>query len=443
MNIKYKLLFTTVGLIILLFGCGKKSEQNNYANVNKLVVYGDPEMFVKDTVKNKNSFINTQNVFEFQNYNISNVNFFIENTNSINISNTGFSGTYSLVKFDDNNYFYESNKKESIRFSFSVNKDGFLDLHAVQLSNQKNFANVKPIHYSINSDKSRFSILFSSNEITNSKILIAAEFSKIPYESSIDMKINTDPPYKTMSKDYVSLMGAGIVTSWKLSTEKKVKISVCPSVINALVDIHKKSYYNSLFNTSEIERAKSQVNNSILAWTAPFKSQKLNFDIQIEYPKSCYPFSDVNLNSIHWISEYLTLPNETLMNTGRTFSSFTNDGTIYSSFIFLFGSEINKLDEIAKTSRDLPEIKIDSASIAIIHEMGHFLGLNDKLDEYSSVMSYNSNAVLDEYDSKSILNLYYNQVVDIKTDSDANANSIYKNPLNYKPLTSQNNKPEN
>lgn len=413
-----------------LHSCGKDTE-NKEIYAKKVSVYGDPEEFVAGTSKNTKSFINETNLNKFQNYNISGLHIIHEHSDSIDISNTIYQGYYSVDKNDERTFTFKSSISNSISFRFSKDENNEFNLTSVRLSNQKKYASVKPLHYSISPDESVISILFVSNSLSNAKILISATFTKLISNTADKNSISNE--VIKMDEKYVSLLGKGKVCSWKLPEDKKINITVCPSVMKELENLQKMSVYSSLYRTSPLDRAKAQVKKAILSWTSPFKAHEIEFDFQINFPETCLPFSDVNEHSIHWISSYLTKPDEKIMNTGITLAQFTETGVLFSSDIFILGSELNKYDQRESKSYRVADLKIDSASIAITHEVGHFLGLGHNHDEITSVMSYNGAETLDEYDKNSILNLYYNQVIK-KEEIKTNEPEYKKNPLEYKPI---------
>lgn len=116
------------------------------------------------------------------------------------------------------------------------------------------------------------------------------------------------------------------------------------------------------------------------------------------------PFSDLNQSCVYVVDNYFTYPNPEIANYGITMPviEFNGDVRLIDSDIVLLAKEFEK-------SGYKMTDKILDATLwyTIIHEMGHYLGLDHQFDGTRSVMSYDvTDMLLTDYDKKAIRALY-------------------------------------
>lgn len=135
-------------------------------------------------------------------------------------------------------------------------------------------------------------------------------------------------------------------------------------------------------------------------WNGPLKEK---VKLKVNNAKTFYPFSDLNQHCIYLVDSYLVEPSEKKRNLGMTRLIFDlNHPKIIDSDIFLFAKEFKK------NGYDISEHQnLFSLFVAILHELGHFIGLHHQFDGTPSIMSYDMNTrELTKYDREAAQALY-------------------------------------
>lgn len=365
--------------LIVSVSCGQKPSSSN--KIKQIFVKGDPLTMVKGTEKNTVPFLTSANVMEFQGYALSSLNIFaekelltqeesrdIESGNEAEESDQTTSSKllFSTKMVDVGEYVFEDPSSQ-ISFHFKKDwSDSMLHLKELRLGTQE--FQVKIEHYSISSDKSKMSLLFRLKTPQDGNVLLNAVF----------YKANANPVVipKT-SSTYRYIYGPGVIVPWKLGPERAIQVDVCPSTLSYLTI--------------------DEVREAFKKWERPFtyKTNKLNIDVRSV--KSCKPFSDVEQHALHYVDEYLTVPDDHSYNPGFALvNADTTNGYIFDADIILLGAE----------SRKDPQYNSIEIDRTLAHEFGHFLGLDHQFEGYTSIMSYDSVYFLGNYDYQAIQELY-------------------------------------
>lgn len=371
--------------LILVSACGQPKKSSG-RSVKQIFVKGDPLTMIADTTKDSTSFITHANYMDFRDYALSSIQIFaekevlsneqiedIENGNEAEETDqTKEIPELFTIRYAGTNRYEFINDANSI--ALGLNKDeltGKLNLSNIRFSTVTYKTEIE--HYSISKDQTKISFLFRLKDRTNGSILMSAVFYKYnPLKATIG---KTDSRYK-----YIH--GPGVLVPWKLTSDKKIKVNVCPSA---------QGYVSSY-----------EVREAFEKWEEPFKSRSVKLDIDVTSVSSCKPFSDVNESSLHYVSEYLTIAEEEYLNPGfAILNSDLSAGHIFDADIVLLGSEIKKS----------PGYRFNGGlSRTLIHEFGHFLGLDHQFDGFYSVMSYDRVLELGTYDNNAITELYKEQL---------------------------------
>lgn len=393
-------------LLVLLFsiqGCGfklkKKKKTVSSEPVIQVFIKGDPKVIIEGTSRNTTSFITTDNIKKFNNFQSAGIILYTEKEyyklsttkQAIESGNEASDGqefytTPSIYNFHSlgNNQYQLQDSKNLIHFTFTKKSNS----NELELSEIQNNEGVKitttPLHYSISEDQAKISILASGYNSITGNILISiflyrpAIFEFNQREQVIDSK-------------YFYLAGPGIKSAWKLDENKKIHIDVCPEVVRGFQNQY------------------ADIENSIRKWEKPFIQKNKKFTLNIRYPNQCKPFSDVNQHAVYWVNQYLTYPAaKDIINPAVTFSMYSKQtARILSSDILFFESEINKM-----ASNNHIETIRSYTQKTLSHEIGHFLGLDHNFEDNSSIMSYKDVDELGNYDEDAVYELYQDQLMD-------------------------------
>lgn len=402
--------------LLMTQSCGlKKHKSAAQPDVYQIFIKGDPKQLIAGTSSNQESFITTDNAAEFQNFYSAGITLFSEKDLYKKISKKQMNpedgqeaddgqdiksepSLYSFVAQDDEHFQYRDSKN-IFHFNFirKMNSNK-LYLNELQTGDGETIP-LTALHYSISPDQTKFSLLAIANDSTYGEILISITLYKKNFEVTSHLK--------TTNQKYLYLAGPGIKSAWTLDAQKQIKMDVCPEVVEALKNQFRDDMsILGITETVMTSMAKTSLENSIQKWDQPFLKNGKQSLIKINYPTICKPFSDVNQNAIYWVNSYLTMPFQELMNYGLTLSHIKSDsGEIFSSDILLLESEINKL------ALNGAEYKIrGKTQRTIIHEVGHFLGLDHNFEDNSSIMSYKDVNELGNYDESAIYELYRDQL---------------------------------
>lgn len=271
----------------------------------------------------------------------------------------------------------ENNLKKLI-LSLSDNLNSNLDQENVIISIDKlNFAtkiqdndstiNGRLLHTSLSNDGNILSLLIYQEDYSEGQSVLALYFSKV-----------FDPQYPPqISKDYFYITGPGQQVLWPKT--RAIQLDICgpKSLIHSkLIDEQAAKWSIALTNQIKFQTIKSE-----------------NYK----------PFSDLNQHCLYIVDDFMTEPSSQYLNYGLTLSIIEhNKAQIIDSDIMLFTKEFHKTG-FSYDSSNLSEKFL----ITVLHEMGHFLGLDHQFTGVKSIMSYDlDTTILTNYDKSAVRELY-------------------------------------
>lgn len=373
---KYSLLILMLAFSV---ACGKKSSGGS-KKINQIFVKGDPLTMIEGTNQNTNSFITNENLSSLSGFALSNIFIFSEkeliSTEETEDIEAGQEATeqdetkktpplFSMQLQGSTARYVDSKNELGVEFRYNFTTQSYGISGLIIKSNVFPVSSVQ--HYSISPDKSKMSFLFNVEDEAG-RNLVSITFYKYNTIKATIPKV---------SSSYKYIYGPGVVVPWKLDATRQIKINVCPS-------------NSSYVTTSEVRRAFEK-------WERAFDYKAKKLDIVVNQVASCKPFSDVNEQALHYVGDYLTMPDKDAYNPG--FAMIHGDmsaGNIFDADIVLLGAETRK--DPGYTSSMLAR--------TLTHEFGHFLGLDHMFEGQSSIMSYRRVTELTWYDQMAITELY-------------------------------------
>ncbi|HET9237301.1 MAG TPA: hypothetical protein VFO10_08620 [Oligoflexus sp.] len=362
--------------------CGRSSGKGRNTSVpDRYFVLGDPMVMLDGTAGEKQSFLTTSSLIDFNDYTLAGFTVFapkvdtstidtidsqeeLEDQNSTNDSQ--LDSELSLYRFqkDGSKYLYKAEGAAFVDYPVLefIELDGRWELTALNAD----AAVVE--HYSLSADKRVFSILISdSDELGN--YLAALTFTRVDGEQK---------PLPRLNNSYQYLGGTGVAIGW----DQTVKISVCGALSLTDQTIFKKSITDWSTATGDAEGTLGRLN------------------YEVEFVTSSKPWNDVNQHCINLVKSYRLETQEDTAVFGVTipvvdFQNFT----IVDSQIFIFQDALNRFRE--------------SYLVTATHEMGHFWGLGHEFSRdargrtlHPSIMGYEGVSSITSWDTDAILALY-------------------------------------
>lgn len=388
-----KHLLLLFALTIVFTSCGIKDVSKKKSPSMQLYTHGDPAAMIQGALLNRKSFLTNENIYELKNYYLyGSVKFIekelkaveapkrqaqIENENRADNTDKTVSNTYHDADIEDINdghvkvtfyYYQDENKKNGKVLEFKKNASGEYEVEGKNV-----------LHYSLKEDKTAFSLLFEEITEDRGKVLTAYYFlKKKAEEESFSLK-------RIVSSFYNYLNGSGVAIGWDQS--QTLEAGYCGD--------------ESVYTNGEL------VNDAFTKWQVYLTEDRLKINLQ---SKTIYPpFSDMNSNCTYFADSYLTIP-EHKENINPGFAITLTDmprGKIISSTVFILEKEIDKYYGLGQGDYNIQKKKKGT----LIHEIGHFLGLDHKGlggdDQTSSIMSYSRKSNdLTDYDIQAIQELY-------------------------------------
>lgn len=368
--------------LVFTLGCGRSSKKGkNTAEPDRYFVLGDPMVTLEGTSADKQSFLTSSILTNFNNYTLAGFTVFapkvdtstIDSIDSQDELEQANSTEDSLLESELSLYSFQQSgdklfyRAEGAAFTDYpllefVEVDGRWDMTAL------NGDTVMAEHYSVSADQRLFSILVSaSDEIGN--YLLALTFTRVDGEQK---------PLPKLNNTYQYIAGAGLAIGWSES----VKISICGDLSAADQDTFRRSVTDWSLATNDVT------------------GMMAGLRYEIEFVKNMKPWNDVNQHCINLVRSYRLETQEDLAVFGITipvvdFQSYT----IVNSQIFIFQDALSRFNE--------PYL------LTATHEMGHFWGLGHEFSRgvrgealHPSIMGYDGVSSITSWDSAAILALY-------------------------------------
>lgn len=215
------------------------------------------------------------------------------------------------------------------------------------------------VHFSVSENKDMFSVL-AVGEGEMGKQLNAYYFSK-------DLKV----AQHTFIEKFYYLLGPGVKFAW--SKQNPVSISACGK------------------NMQHYEAA---LKMAIQSWNETLESL---LTIQEQAAAEFYPFSDLNQRCVYRVSDYAYTGDDGIKAAGIALDVGYNS-EIIDGDIFVFRNEKDEVDEEF----------VSNLNQTVLHEMGHWLGLDHQFDkDKPSIMGYDFSVTkIQDYDRDAIRALY-------------------------------------
>jgi hypothetical protein len=378
-----------VSLSLLALGCGKMMPHGGKKNRNTpgriVLLHGDPMSLVTGTNLNSRSFLPETDLAKFDKIKLGNWISFRRETPADEVKektsleegqeaakspeendqedpdSLNREDLWSFEKEGEGSYRLTTDKKK-IQLRFSKNQEGLLELIGIEDTP------VKVIHYSINPQKTLLSFLMTLDYPPYGTMVTAISFFK-PVERAFTLS-ETD-------KRFNYLLGEGVITKWN----EDLSLSVCGKM-----DTSQELYLDGI-NRQWLKNGKVGQRKFTLSKTP-----------------NTTPFSDVNSHCILFAEGY----EESLTSksfTGGIALPILDSATqrILDTDIIIFLKPFNKHFSAEPIIRD------QLIRSTILHEFGHWLGLDhefDPEDKFQSIMSYEGVNEVKTHDLNAVEQLY-------------------------------------
>jgi len=389
---KFFLIFLSI-LCLLFSSCGKQQvEMNKPTNSisevkegarSRVIYLGDPDVLIRGAKLSPELPFTIDNASEFSGFQLYSTVAFVSKKTEPIIEKTdedyenenapakeeidySFNPEYEFVDYYNlhrNFYYQEKGEQGYLEFQLLFRKyPGDPKLKLIKVDQHGIATYVKVLNYSEVLDKENKRLAFS--------ILVRGETSedgvfikKIVFVKKTDKTFSPD----NGNKRYNYLMGAGIRYRW----QDNITIHGCT------FDSQEKIYDEELNHLKDV----------IAMWN----TELVKVNKKIEMGETIYgiPYSDIRKNCIYFVKGL----NAAYLSSGQTENvTISKNKNIFSSSIMIFYDSASDF-RIQKT---------------LIHEMGHFLGLDHQFNGTPSIMSYSDEreAKLTDYDKAAILELY-------------------------------------
>ncbi len=384
-------------LCLTLTACPPKKSEVHSDPQFRTVVMGDPMMVVKgaqfNRLTNLSYFSNVQSVELFS------IVQFVQKA-SANLSQPVSQET--LQKSEAPRETVASGPK-TIHFEVSLLKDTFED-KSYQLKNDKLTIVLSNKGDALKGVTSTATIFRNGTEET-AEVL---HFSQSEDVKKMSILLHTEGKHDQQGESLIALYFA-----------KNAKL-VSPPVITPKLEINSYVKFNYLLGPNaklpwapygpivlnicgaDAEGFRSQIKSAVDKWNTGLNSlQKINLFSAKKY----FPFSDLSQHCVYYVESFIVNPDPRLAMYGLTFAvPDLENSNILDSDVFLFDGEFQKA-----ARWNSAEVMVEKLKFAIVHELGHFLGLDHQFDPaIPSIMGYDFRIGLDltAYDLAAIRTLY-------------------------------------
>lgn len=235
----------------------------------------------------------------------------------------------------------------TLKIFFTPTENGY-EINSV-LSKEKVY-DTRLIHFSATTDKKVFSLLILDTPNSESlRTVTALYFGR--YKNELK-------PADQIATRYNYTYGPGAKYRWP--KEKEIEISLCQGIEPRLLP---------------------EIHESVEVW-----AEALEPDLKIKMvtAESAKPFSDLNQHCLSVVDGFQTNPNPKLSNYGATYTiTDFETHTFVDVDVFLYRAEFQKR-KLSFMSNEQENLRRRT----LIHELGHFFGLEHPTGPAASIMSY-------------------------------------------------------
>jgi hypothetical protein len=364
--------------LLALTGCPDDHKDSHESDTNKvLFVKGDPHALIAGAQANSTSPITVANAREWNSYSLIVLQQFVEKEEVLATQGT------DLTKENETKDRTKQETKLTMALELSQAGDGHWlmklygglltfdmeqtsdgRLQPVQVTTPKDKVAVRAVHWSVTPDHNYMSLLVEGEDNQDGRSLVAMYFEKTAPAQAVP----------TTDSKYVYSAGPGKKIGWR---GKKISVSVCGA-----------------------SKYRENVQEAVALWNKPLTGR---MQLELKFPATYAPFSDLNQHCIYAVDSYLTDNRKNVLNYGITLPIRSLSRLEHvDADIFLFESEISKLYTLGYSYRLSNDVRY-----TIIHELGHVLGLGHKFDGTPSIMSYEyTNREPTAYDIEALGELY-------------------------------------
>jgi hypothetical protein len=377
------------------------SKSKSKSSIPRYFYHGDPMEMISGSTTNPKMGFDKKTYTNFDNYTLSSIVIISEkseresverenaeegNEATESLDSTNRSNLFSFTDIVDNKITYKGSYSGfPLQLDFEISSDDTLILKNITAENAS--AQATLLHYSVTPNQRMFSVLaFATDD--DGKYLVSMVFAK-----------DLDPSLVKSGDDkYFYLEGKGVMVAWNKS--KVLEVNLCLAK-DKKIEIQGK-YANFRLPIT---------NNFIKVWQKALEPLlTITYKETDKYP----PFSDLNTHCVYVLDSYLTEQNPTLLNYGMALTiNDISKSEIVDSDIFLNSAEFAKQVKVYDSgygyvsSAEISKHLLEKLEYTLVHEFGHFLGLDHVFDGTNSVMSYEfGDPMVSDFDRESIRYLY-------------------------------------